>query len=585
MNPNKKSISKLWFLIIIYIVLVYINSFINFKLDLTADKRFSLNKSSLEVIKSLESPISIEVFLTGTLPPNYAKLSSSCKELLFLLKQNNPSKINLKFIDIEQDFTSDSVKKIWYDSLYRIGANFDTYKHQTASQNITQVIVPVALVTYKNYQPVVIQLNSSRKIYKLVDIINDVEIEDKEATQNEAASLLENKFIQAIYALSRPTIPVFGIVVGNAEAEYNEVYDLIEKTKMYNQIAVIDLQKGFPDPKILKTLIILKPQLPFTDAEKYKLDQYVVHGGNIIWCIDNLYAELEGLRNPSGSYLAAPRNLGLDDLFFKYGIRINNNLVQDLNCAKLPLTVGVLDNGQPNIQRFPWPYYPLLFNYNRHPLSFNIDKVLSKFPSSIDTIKTPELKKSILLQTDSSSRILFSPSMVSLRSVSSEADLQRFNNHHIPIAVLVEGKFKSLYAYREDKTLNDSIHKITGMLFLPQAKLTSKQIFISDGDLFLNEVLNDGTMLSMGELNHDNYIFGNANFFTNILDYMGADIPIYESRNKTYILRLLDKNSIAKNRFFWQLVLIALPIIFYVLLNFCIVSWQKYKYGRRVDFV
>ncbi len=569
--------------IAVYIIVVLMLSQIKLKWDFTEDQRFTLSPSSLTVLQNVDSTVTIEIFLTGELPQTYKKLSRSCAELMQVFKQINPSKINIIYRNPLEELINDSLKQAVLDSLYNLGLPIESVTQKNTNSSSSQLVIPGALVYYRNYPPVVLSLKNGRVIYKLIDIFNDIQKPDEEATQNEAATLLENKFIQAIYALTKPTVPIIGIVVGNDEAPIEQIYDLFERTKKFYQLAFIDLKKGFPNPKILNTLLIIKPIESFSENEKYKLDQYILHGGNVIWAIDYVYAELDGLKNSGGSYLAYPYNLNLDDLFFTYGIRYNQSVVLDLNCAKLPVVIGKFENDQPNIQRFPWPYFPLLSAVNKHPIVHNLDKVLALFPGSLDTIKTPELKKTILLATDTNSYVLASPALIKMQPVQSEQDFAYFNRHHIPIAVLVEGKCKSLYAYRQNPQLNDSILQQTKMTFLSKAVVPSKQVFLSDADILTNSATDKGYE-HMGRIPHEEYTFANAQFYLNVLDYFTADIPIYESRNKSYILRLLDKEKIEKNRLFWQIMLIFLPIIFFIGLNFLIVKYQTYLYTKNINF-
>lgn len=576
--------TKLIYAVLVYFIFIILVSQIKLKWDFTEDKRFTLSPSSISVLQKIDTTITIEIFLTGELPQTYKKLGNSCNELMQVFKQINPNKINIIYRNPLQDIKNDSVRQVVLDSLYYLGLPIESVSQKKSTESSSQLVIPGALVYYRNYPPLVLSLKNGRVIYKLIDIFNDIQKPDEEATQNEAATLLENKFIQAIYALSKPTVPIIGIVLGNAEAPIERIYDLFERTKKFYQVAFIDLNIGFPNPKILNTLLIIKPLRYFTENEKYKLDQYILHGGNVVWAIDYVYAELDGLKNSNGSYLAYPYNLNLDDLFFAYGIRFNQSVVMDLNCAKLSIVIGKFENNQPNIQRFPWPYFPLLSAVNKHPIAYNLDKVLAQFPGSIDTIKTPELKKTILLATDTNSFVLASPAIIKMQPVQSEQDFVFFNRHHIPIAVLVEGKCKSLFAYRQNLALNDSILKQTQMTFLSKAVVPSKQVFISDADILTNSASENGYE-PMGRIPHEEYTFANAEFFLNILDYFTSDIPIYESRNKSYILRLLDKEKIERNRLFWQIMLIFLPILFFIVLNYLIVKYQQYKYTKNINFI
>jgi len=326
-----------------------------------------------------------------------------------------------------------------------------------SDKRVDQLMIPGALIEVEGQAPIVIDLRTSKKYFKPYNIVKDIPEEDMEATANAAVSLLEYKFTQALYLLNRKVVPNIAYLTGNGEPVNLTVNHLGESIMHSYNLAVFDLKKGFPNPQKIKTLLIVKPTQAFTELDKLKLDQFVMGGGNIVWALDKLVAEYDSLQKTSGAYTAYDRSLALDDLLFKYGVRINANLVQDLNCAKLPMVVGKGEDGSPLIQRMPWPYFPFLQGNEQHPIVQNIDRVLSYFPSSIDTIAVAGIQKTILLSTDSNSRILSSPAVVDINSGKQEGELESFQKNHLSVAVLVEGKFPSLFSNRVSAVMLDSI--------------------------------------------------------------------------------------------------------------------------------
>jgi gliding-associated putative ABC transporter substrate-binding component GldG len=347
------------------------------------------------------------------------------------------------------------------------------------------------------------------------------------------------------------------------------------------KLSVFDLKKGYPNADKIKTLVIVKPTQPFTDEDKLKIDQYVMSGGNIVWAVDKLYAEYDSLKKTDGSYVAFDRGLGLDDLFFKYGVRINSNLVQDLNCAKLPIVVGKQPDGSPMIQRLPWPYYPFLYGNENASITQNMDRVLSLFPSSIDTLATKGIHKTILLSTDTNSRFISTPNLVSLNSVRDESELKSFNKSRIPVAVLLEGQFPSLFTNRLASNLLDSIKVNTGKDFISKGVLPSKQIIISDADIITNKVTSNAngepSPMPMGMLPYEDYQFANNNFYLNAISYLNEPLGLLDSRNKTIVLRLLDKEKLSNSKLLWQIVLLVGPLL---LLIIFFTIWKKYRQAQ-----
>lgn len=572
-----------WLLpLILFFTVIYSVGFFRCRVDLTAEKRFSLSKSSIAVLENCQEPVKIQVFLTGDLPADYKKLSLSVKDMLEELQLYSHNQISFKFVKPDEGITEDSVKYQLYDSLARLGVVFEqaqTTQQQAGKQTIQQII-PSALVTINNKMPIAIDLRSSRKIYKQFNVINEIPAEDIEATRNAAEALLEFKFINAIDKLTRQYVPTVAYVTGNGEPIDLKVNDLGQSLRNDYKLGVFNLKAAYPDATKIDALLIVKPTIPFTDSDKLKLDQYVMNGGKIIWCIDKLHAELDSLMRTKGEYTAFDRNLNIDELLFKYGVRINGDLLQDLLCSKIPLVVGRNPDGSPKMQRMPWPYYPLLSANNNNPISRNLDKVLPVFPSSIDTVAAKGIKKTILLSTDTNSRSLSTPALVSVNSVKSAEDFNSFTKSFVPVAVLLEGNFQSLYAHRIGIAEKDSVLAQSGKPYLASAAVPGKQIVMSDADIVTNAVSATTGPLEMGVLPFENYRFANREFFLNSIDYLVSKNAVFESRNKDFKLRLLNKELVATERNKWQLINVLLPVLLMVLVGIFF-NWQrKQKYCK-----
>ena len=574
---NLKGKIKYVFLLIAIIGANYLSNVFPFQFDLTKEKRYTLSASSTEVISQIQAPVTVHLYLGGDLPSNYKTISNAAIALLDQLHQINPGLIKWN-LEIPNQSVSDTALYALYDSLSKMGLPIERIQQGNggADKRVDQLIIPGALVEVDGQKPYAIDLRSSKKYFKPYNIVKDVPEVDEQASANAAEALLEYKFIQAIYLLNRKTVPTIAYLIGNGQPVNLTVNDIGETLKDQYDLSVFDLSKGFPDATKIKTLLIVKPTTPFSDLDKLKIDQYVMGGGNIIWAVDKLYAEYDSLQKTDGSYVSFDRGLALDDLLFKYGIRINSNLIQDLNCAKLPLVVGAQGDGSPLIKRVPWPYYPFLIGNDNHPIAQNMDRVLSLFPSSIDTIASNGVKHTILLTTDTSSRSLPSPAQVSLNSVKGEEDMVQFNQHHFSIAVLSEGSFNSFFANRLSQVLKDSVQQNLGIAYLSKGK-PSKQIFIADADLFTNKVDKSNGPLPMGMIPFESYQFANRDFFVNSIQYLNEPVGLIESRNKGIVLRLLDKTKVAESRLFWQWMLLLGPV---AILSLFFYFWTQYRQRR-----
>ncbi len=579
---NKLLQHKFWwlFLILLFAIVIAVSSFIHYRIDLTQEKRFTLSASTKKLLQNIDTTINIKVFLTGDLPADYKKLSIATQDLLREFSDLSNNNIKVSFETPGKDL-NDSLKTQLYDSLSHAGVVFERNEdvNETANKSTAQIIIPSALIYYKQQPPAAIDLRSSRTVFKNYNVINEEPQPDKEATRNAAEALLEFKLANAIDKLTRTYIPAVAYCIGNGEPVDLTVNDLGESLRNEYRLAVFDLKRGYPNPDQINALLIVKPTQAFTDEDKLKIDQYVMHGGKVLWFVDKLYAELDSLLRSRADFIAYDRNLNIDDILFKYGVRINGDLVQDLNCSKIPVVTGYNPDNSPRMQRIPFPYYPFLQSINNNPISKNLDRVLSVFPSSIDTVKAAGITKTILLASDTNSRALSSPALVSLNTVRTDEDFNSMNRSHIPVAVLLEGKFNSLFANRLDKATQDSVQQATGKPFAAKASADGKQIVVSDADIVTNAVTKTTGPLPMGELPFENYRFANRDFFLNSVDYMVSTSGIFESRNKDFVLRLLDKKKVAEQRTTWQFINIVLPIVLIIAFGLVFQYVRKRKYA------
>ena len=561
----KKKFWWLW-LMVLFIAITYLISLAHYRLDLTKEKRYSLSNSTKTLLKNLDGKVEVEVFLTGDLSAGFKKLSIASEELLNEFKEYGTTKFQYRFTRPGAGLP-DSLRYQIYDSLAQLGIK--PFNNQVTSKQGAETterwIFPAAIVRY----------NDSMQIP--IDLMSGKSGADEETTLNHSEALLEFKFADAINKLTRKEVPVVAYAAGNGEPLNPTVRDLFETMRTNYRFGVIDVNIGRLDADTIAALMIVKPSKPFTEIEKLKIDQYIMHGGNVIWFIDKLYAEMDSLLRVQTDFIAFDKNLNLDDQLFKYGIRINNDLLQDLKSAKQPLVVGQL-GGQPQIERLPFPYYPLVSSPSTNPIAKNLDDVLTIFPSSIDTVKSAGIQKTILLASDTNSRVISSPAMVSLQSVKTEDDLRTFTRSYVPVAVLLEGKFTSLYANRFTEDLRDSLQLFSARPFASAGIKPGKQIIVSDADVVTNAVTQSQGPLPMGMQQYENYQFANKDFVLNALDYMVNNNGLLETRSKDLTLRLLDKQKITEQKTMWQSINIGIPILLVLLFG-----WL-YQLKRQRDF-
>jgi ABC-2 type transport system permease protein len=561
--------SKYWWIILLLILVLinYVASVVHFRLDLTEEKRYTLSSPTKRLLQNLKKPVSIHVFLSGNLPAGFKKLSKSTEELLQEFRELSGNKVQFTF-EKPGEGLDDSAKAKVIDSLDKMGISATNVKAQVKAgeSEQQQYVYPGAVVK-----------QGGRTLG--IDLLKGQSYEGGLNSLNKAEALLEYKFASSIQKIASDSLPIIGYVLGNGEPLSYNVYDLIQRTLITNyRFGWVPIDSFPIIPSRYDALLVVKPIVKFTDEQKLKLDQYVMRGGKIIWLIDQLYAEMDSLARTKSDFVAFDRGLNLDDLLFKYGVRINADLVQDLQCEKVPLVVGNIGN-QPQMQFLPFPYFPLLSCYSNHPIAKNLDNVLSIFANSIDTVKAPGIQKTVLLATADHSRTLSTPAIVSWNSVKVEQDARTYTRAHVPVAMLLEGKFNSLYTNRISSATRDSLDKFYRHPFQSSNDFENKMIVISDADIVMNVVTQNEGPLFMGMHQFNKYQYANKDFFLNCLEYLTNSSGILEARSKDYTLRLLDTTKFEDNRSYWQFFNIGIPTLLVTLLGLLFTWLRKRKYA------
>lgn len=543
----------------------YVASLVHFRFDLTAEKRYTLSSPTKRLLRNLNDQVVIDVFLAGDLPADFRNLRNNAEELLQEFRENSKA-VTYRFHRPGQGMAAGERENylLYLDSLGLGPTNVQVQSKAGESQE-ESLVYPSALVTYK------------KNVYP-VNILQGLESSGIE-TLNTAAALLEYKFANAIQKVTQERPAVIGYLAGNGEPLSYNVYDLIERTLKPNYgFGFVPIDSVPVIPLDFDAVIVMKPTVTFSDRQKLKLDQYIMHGGKVLWLIDNLYAEMDSLMRSQSDFVAYDRNLNLEDQLFKYGVRINADLVQDVQCDRLPLAVGNFGN-QPQLQLVPWPYFPLLSSYTNNPIAKNLNNVLSIFPNSIDTVEAEGISKTILLATSDHSRALSTPAIVSLNSVKTEDDVKTFNRKNIPIAVLLEGKFSSLFANRIASSTADSLNEVYKQPFLREAENDNKMIVVSDADIAANVVTQNEGPLAMGANQFTKMQYANKDFIINCIEYLTNASGILTARSKTFVLRLLDPAKVEDEKTKWQIINVALPVALMLIVAFVFQAIRNRKYA------
>ena len=417
------------------------------------------------------------------------------------------------------------------------------------------------------------------------------------ADLNNSEALLEYQFAKTIDRIIDPSKISVAYAVGNGEPAGPETFSLrysidpesVPKeyinpqyfdpnAKSNFKLGLLDLQKQKAIPPNVNVLLIVKPTTTFTDDEKLMIDQYLMRGGKVLCFIDELQAEQDSLSIKS-QVIAYERNLNLQDIFFSYGVRINPDLIMDLQCDFLPFAVGG-NTSNPQYEFLRWNYFPLFESKSNHDVNKNLGLVAGRFTNSIDTIDVPGVKKTFLLQSSNNSRVISTPALISPNENKNAPQDALFNKQNIPAAVLLEGNFGSFFRGRITKSQRDSLQVIGG--FKQEGTNQSKLIVVADGDIVLNDITSNGP-LPMGMNLYTvgsqyEFQFANRDFLLNCLEYLTSKSTIIQTRNKEIVLRLLDAKKVEAERTKWQLINIALPIVLIIIIGVIYQQFRRYRY-------
>jgi gliding-associated putative ABC transporter substrate-binding component GldG len=563
----KSSLNKNWWWLIIIVIVVAVNflaSVFHKRIDLTDEKRFTISSPVKKILKNLDDVVEVNIFLKGELPAGFKKLSASAQDLLQEFKEYSNGKVHYKLISPDEKMPG--TERTYGDTLASLGLIPINLKVQLKAGEQSQYIYPAAIVYYKNkLQPV--NLYPGTKA-----VITPPEL-------NSAEALLEFNFADAIHKIIENKKPMIAYSVGNGEPTGANTYDLVENVLRKNySLFTMDLEKEPVIPDTFKLLMIVKPTLGFSDAEKLKIDQFVMHGGKLLCFVDRLEAEMDSLQIKN-QVVAYERNLHLEDLFFRYGVRINPDLLMDLQCDFLPFNV----NGKDQFEFLHWNYFPLFESKQNSVINKNLGLVAGRFVNSMDTVSAPGIKKTILLSSSVNSRTIETPALISGQENRNSPVDAAYNKKNIAAAVLLEGKFTSLFKNRIGQASMDSLARF-GSPFVTENINSNKMIIVSDGDIVLNGMFK-GEPLPMGVNSYTvgsqyEYQFANKQFVENCLDYLINDAGLSEAKAKDYTLRLLDPKKTADQRDFWQILNLALPVLLIFIFGLFYQWWRKRRYAR-----
>ncbi|MEQ8239575.1 MAG: gliding motility-associated ABC transporter substrate-binding protein GldG [Cyclobacteriaceae bacterium] len=524
------------------------------RLDLTEEKRYSISETTKELLKTVDSPINIEVYLAGEMPANFLRFQKAIEELLVEFNVYAGAPIDVKLTDPSAASSAQS-RNQFYQALMKQGLDPTNINYSEDGQTSQKTVFPGAIVSYKGRELAVNLLNGNRA-------------QGPEEIINQSIERLEYEFNQAIVQLMGGSRKRIGYVIGHGEPDSLDVAAFTNLVLQKYDLFKINLPKRSTPLVGYDMVIVGKPTSKFNEKEKYYLDQYLMNGGRLMFLIDALRVNMDSAAG--AGTVATAYETGLNDLLFKYGVRINPNYVVDLNCGDFPVVAGNIGN-QPQIRMLPWPYFPIITNYGNHPVVKNTDAVMARFTSTIDTVKAVGVEKIPLMLTSARSKILGSPIQVSFNDLQSELLPEKFQAGPQAIAYLLEGNFTSLFANRFPPKGFDKGATI-------EKGKASKVIVISDGDLIRNDLnVEDGTPLALGVEPYTQTTYGNEDLIMNLIDYLVDDFGLVETKSKEIKIRPLDKIKVKEQRTWLQFINVGLPILLIILFGIVKAFYRKKK--------
>lgn len=546
--------------LVLLVLLNLLSQYFYTRFDFTKEKRYTLNAKTETILKDAKQEINVTVFLDGDLPAAFKRLKLATSDLLNDYKALANVKINVVFTDPISGLPLNEQDTV-ISRLYSIGVEPTTLNIKNDNGFAQKTIFPMAIVSCEGRQLPV-------KLLQNMDAAGSYEDNINSSIQN-----LEYTFTSAIKKVVTGENPRIGFTEGNGELSDLQLSDALKSLSTTYEAGRVDLNvidKAGLDR--LKILFVTKPQRPFTEAEKYKLDYFVMKGGSLVWSIDQVSADLDSLRGKT-EQLAFNKALNLDDMLFIYGARINYNLVADANCAEIPLAMG--DGNQNQIQMAPWLYYPILLPDTSSALVKNIDGVRSEFVSTIDTIGVKGIRKTTILSTSPYNKLHNAPKLLSLQMVAEQPDPRDYASTSKPVGVLMEGNFPSVFYNR---ALPQGITTSYGNF---EKSKSTRMIVIGDGDIFKNQVsATDNSVFPLGFDRFTQQNFGNKALLLNIADYLSSEDNLIALRNKDIKVRLLDKTKVRAEKLTWQIMNVLLPIGLVILFGIFQHYYRKYKYTR-----
>lgn len=570
---KRQNIIELTLLLVLVVLVNLVGSFVFHRFDLTQEKRYTISQGTKNYLRELKDVVYIKVYLDGPeLPAGFRRLRKATQEMLDEFRIYAKTNIEYEFVNPSES-TDPKTRREVFDQLAKDGLQyFNVQSQERTGTSTSQVVFPGAVLTYRqhgqDYERVVNFFKGS-----VTNVFND-------ATINRSVETLEYEFIAGIRTVSRENTPRIAFVEGHGELDKYRINSLaIALTNFYN------VQRIRIDEKInaldnFQAIIIADPTERFSEKDKFIIDQYIMRGGKVLWLVDAVKVDMNRIAFEKETMGVINSVINIGDMLYSYGARLNSSLIQDYQCAIIPVNVAPVDAEKPDFQPAPFVFFPVVAGIADNPVSRNINPVKLEFASPIDTVgEDPKVRKTVLLASSDKSRVVRQPIIVSTDIFAEKPDPSRFPMKNLPVAVLLEGEFTSHF---RNRLMPDFINNNVFKVYEKSGKPT-RMIVVSDGDIARNFVSVRDSQYYASPLGYDNYTkntFGNKDFLLNCVNYLLDDEGFMGVRSREVKLRMLDEARITKDRTFWQLLNLVLPILLVLIFAVAWLTIRKQKYSR-----
>ena len=559
-SRKRKDIAMLLMVVCILALLNFVCSFAFKRFDLTTEKRYTLSESTRKLLKELDDVVYLKVYLQGDFNPSFTRLKNETKEILDEFRAYSNHNLEYEFINPTENPDKEEVNKL-QKQLFDKGMMPEQIVDKSSQKTSETLIWPGAICSYRGKESVW-QIFKRQVGYEQEQSINNSVQEMEYGLSN---TIRKTKLIKK---------PEVLFIEGHGELDTVYCADFMRSLTEYYNVSRVNIRNKLYALKGADAIVIAQPDSAFDDKDKYIIDNFIMHGGKALWLVDPVYVNRDTF-NMKGYTLGFKNDLRLDDILFKYGVRLNPVLVQDLQCAQVPVNVG-FKQGQPNFQLFPWVYYPLILPVFTHPIVKNLDLIRTEFIGTLDTVYAKDVSKTILLQTSRYTKTQPTPARISLGMVKYKAKEDQYKNAFQNVACLLEGRFESVFKNRiASAFMQDSVYG-----YMEKSKPT-RMIVVADGDIAKNEYQrNTGMIYPVGYDVYTKNQFANKTFLLNCMNYLLDDEGLLQLRSREVKLRLLDKKRIVTQQTKWKLTNVGLPLLLIMLVGLLQFYIRKKKYSK-----